>query len=326
MRYLLVTHIPFGRKPGGDILVDRLWAEDLRGLVNAVGPISVAAPELLEMGPLQAWGPGLDSLQPRDRISFIGLPTAKGRLNMASRMAGRMQLRAILRKAVKRADLVHTSNLFEPDLNLYFAHDYAVKHGKKTLFVVAEDFYDMLEWDWVRTAPTLFQKLRRKRALERMDRHVRQRISAASLTFLHTPAAVARYRLDAANAVAIRQPIHEREDVLSLARLEQRLTRAASRTPLRLVTASRLQPLKGVDMLVRAIAILESRGISVQAHALRRWSPAPRPQSACAASADRPPHRLSRSHLSGQLLARVPRRRRPLPHAASHQRLRPRLL
>jgi glycosyltransferase involved in cell wall biosynthesis len=261
MRYLLITHIPFARNPGGEILVDRLWAEDLRGLVNAVGPITVAAPEVLRMGPLQAWGPSVETLQTRERMTFVGLPERQGRLDMTHRL----KLKSLLRKAVKRAEIVHTSNLFEPNTNLYFAHDYAVKRGKKTLFVVAEDFYDMMEWEWVRTAPTTFQRVRRHRALERIDYQVRRRVATASLTFLHTPAAVTRYRQDAMNGVAIRQPMHEREDVIAAGRLSTRLFRASTGTPLRLVTASRMQPLKGLDLLLRAIALLESRGIEVEA-------------------------------------------------------------
>jgi glycosyltransferase involved in cell wall biosynthesis len=130
---------------------------------------------------------------------------------------------------------------------------------------VAEDFYDMMEWEWVRTAPTTFQRLRRRRTLERMDQQVRRRVGTASLTFLHTPAAVARYRQDAVNGVAIRQPMHEREDVIAAGRLSTRLLRASTGAPLRLVTASRMQQLKGLDMLLRAIAVLESRGIEVEA-------------------------------------------------------------
>ena len=260
MRYLLITHIPFARRADGSVFVDRLWAEDLKGLSGAMGRITVAAPEL-DPTKLQSWGTGFGSILPEDWISFTGLPVKKSRWDV---MHG-IKLRSALRKAVQEADLVHTSNLFEPQTELYFAHDYATRRGVKTLFVVAEDFYDMLGWEWVRTAPGKLQHWRRRRTLRRLDAKVRQRVSNSSLTFLHTPAAVSRYRLDASNAIAIRQPVHEREDVIEEAALEKRLTAAKSGTPLRLVTASRMQPLKGLDLLVRAVAILESRGIAVEA-------------------------------------------------------------
>ncbi len=260
MRYLLITHIPYSQQPGGEFILDRLWAEDLKGLVNAVGPITIAAPKL-ELTALQAWGAGMATLRPEDRVSFVALPPRVSRISLERRL----RLHSILRRAVDNADLIHTSNLFEPDTDLYFAHDYAVRRKKKTLFVVAEDFVDMLQWEWVRTAPNRRQRKRRQRTLHRQDKAVRTRVASASLTFLHTPAAVARYRAFAANAIAIRQPVHEREDVLSLTRLEDRLLRASTSAPLRLVAASRMQPLKGLDLLLRAIAILQSRSIPVEA-------------------------------------------------------------
>jgi glycosyltransferase involved in cell wall biosynthesis len=260
MRYLLITHIPFARRADASILLDRLWAEDLLGLAHAVGSLTVAAPESTEQA-MQAWGAGFGSLTAENGIQFVGLPIRKGRVDPLHRA----KLRKVLRAAVAEADLVHTSYLFEPNIELYFAHDLAVRTGKKTLFVVAEDFYDMSFWEWVRPEMSVYKYHRNKETVERLDEHVRQRVRTASLTFLHTPAAVARYRLYAANAFAIRQPVHEREDVLSPEALAARAAELASGVPLRLVTASRMQPLKGLDMLIRAVAILNDRGMRVHA-------------------------------------------------------------
>ncbi len=260
MRYLLVTHIPFARRADASIMLDRLWAEDLMGLAGAVGSLTIAAPETTESS-MQAWGAGFGSLNEGSGMRFTGLPMRKGRIDLLHGP----KLRRILRGAVAEADLVHTSNLFEPNTDLYFGHDQAVRTGRKTLFVVAEDFYDMLEWEWVRPELNSFKHERNQRTLERLDRHVRKRVRTASLTFLHTPAAVARYRSYAASAVAIRQPVHEREDVISAEALAARATELNSGAPLRLVTASRMQPLKGLDMLIRAVAILRQRGIFVHA-------------------------------------------------------------
>ncbi len=260
MRYLLITHIPFARRADASIMLDRLWAEDLLGLAGAVGALTVAAPEATEQS-MQAWGAGFGSLNEANGIRFVGLPLRKGRIDLLHGP----KLRRILKAAVAEADLVHTSNLFEPNTDLYYGHDHAVSIGKKTLFVVAEDFYDMLEWEWIRPERGVFKHERNQRTLERLDQHVRKRVRTASLTFLHTPAAVARYRSYAANAVAIRQPVHEREDVLSAEALATRAAELTAGAPLRLVTASRMQPLKGLDMLIRAVAILRDRGTLVHA-------------------------------------------------------------
>jgi glycosyltransferase involved in cell wall biosynthesis len=262
MRYLLVTPIPFAEEEHGTFMLDRLWAEDLRGLIQGVGPVTVAAPRLPSSSKLKAWGPGTTQLSTSDGVNFISLPVNRGRLDLSFSV----RVRSILRRAVQNADIVHTSNMFFPYTALYYAHDLAARLGKKTLFVVAEDFFDMLNWEWVRTSPTALQRYRRRRSLKKMERMVRERVSSASLTFLHTPAAVARYREFAANAVAIRQPVHEREDVIPVEGFEFKCTRIRSGSDLTLVAACRMEPLKGVDFIIRAVALLKERGICVRAN------------------------------------------------------------
>ena len=262
MRYLQVTHIPFRRRKDGTVLIDRLWAEDLRGLAESMGKVTIAAPENTSTGTFESWGTGFAEIAPGDDLQFLSLPQRSRRFDPARNG----QVRRLLREAVDKADLVHTSNLFEPDTILYAAHDHAVRTHKKTLFVVAEDFYDMLSWEWVRTAHTPLLRWRRERSLRRMDDQVRTRVANASLTFLHTPAAVERYRLEAHNSLAIRQPVHQLEDVISETMLHQRLLAADDRErPLHIVTASRLRPMKGLDFLIRAVAILRHRNIHVKA-------------------------------------------------------------
>ncbi|MFC6646336.1 glycosyltransferase family 4 protein [Granulicella cerasi] len=259
MRYLLVTHIPFARNEAGNVLLDKLWSADLDGLAASMGAITVAAPEL-PLSTLSSWGTGFAERPTQGEVSFVSLPARRGRLDFFYGM----KLRKALGAAVQNADLVHTSNLFGNDVALYYGHDLATKLGKKTLFVVAEDFPDMLGWEWVRTAPAGLQQKRRARTLAQLEKHVQQRVNTASLTFLHTPAAVVRYRMHAQNAFAIRQPVHEAEEVISSAALEARSNALLAGGPLRIVTASRMQPLKGLDFLLRAVAIARSRGEDVR--------------------------------------------------------------
>jgi glycosyltransferase involved in cell wall biosynthesis len=261
IRYLLVTPIPFAQSAGESVTIDRLWAEDLKGLAAAFGPVVVAAPKVSSLKDLISWGPGTESVSATDGLTFVPLPISHGRLDLTYSI----RARAALRRAVLNADIVHTSNLFFPYTSLYYAHDLAVRLGKKTLFVVAEDFFDMLNWEWVRTAPDLFQRYRRRHMLHRLDRMVRKRVASASVTFLHTPAAVARYREFASNAVAIRQPVHERDDVIPPHELESKCVRIRSGSTLNLMAACRMEPLKGIDFIVRAIALLRDREIAVRA-------------------------------------------------------------
>lgn len=259
IKYLLVSHIPFAEE-GRSFLIDRLWAEDLKGLVVGVGPVTVAAPAV-SVKDLKSWGPGVCPVSSEDGISFVALPLHRGRYDLTFSA----RTRAALRKSVECCDIVHTSNLFSPYTALYYAHDLAVKLRKKTLFVVAEDFFDMLNWEWVRTAPNPLQKFRRGRNLRWLDRQVRKRVSSASLAFLHTPAAVARYRDFARNAVAIRQPVHETGDVIGDQEFEAKCFRMRSGSSLSLAAACRMEPLKGVDFIVRAVALLRQRQIIVKA-------------------------------------------------------------
>ena len=259
IRYLLVTHIPFARNTKGEPVVDGLWARDLIELARASGPIRVIAPELNPTNPLETWGPSSAVMSESSGVSFRGFPT----MNSARSWTIARRIRRILREEVRQADLVHTSNFFEPYSCLSYAHDLAVKLGKKTLFVVAEDFEDMLSWEWVRLS-TGFERWRRKRVVSSLDRRARKCAGSASLTLLHTPAALKRFRLSARQSIMIRHPAHEKSQVISETALTERLSSLSNRQPLRLTTACRHSMLKGLDLLIRAVGLLKDRGIEVQ--------------------------------------------------------------
>jgi glycosyltransferase involved in cell wall biosynthesis len=261
LRYLLVTHIPFSRDAAGNIVLDSLWALDLRGLAaSSDWEVHVCAPEIAAES-ARGWGPGSTIITAQENLIFTGFPAIQSR-----RDGWRwFSIRRILRQQVRQADLVHTSNCFPPYVGLSYAHRYATATGKKTVFVIAEDFYDMLDWEWVRVAGSVREAAHRKAKLDRLDRAVRASALTASITFMHTPAAVARYRCSALRGLAIRQPAHEAEDVVSLEALDARCRRTALGEPLRLVAACRHKPLKGLDLFLQAISLLRSRGVPVSA-------------------------------------------------------------
>ena len=260
MNYLLVTLIPFRRSEDGSAIVDGLWAEDLRGLRDAMGQVTVAAPERPQGKEFKAWGPGEVSLHPQDGIRFVGLPFFHSQIDA---WLGAFRLRSVLRREVAKADLVHSSNFFAPYLGLAYAHHVATRTGKKTLFVVAEDFYDFMQWNLAESGVSGLRRLRSKLLLEKQDRLCRECLSSATVSFLHTPAAVKRYRLSATNGMAIRQPIHEAQDVIARDTLRSRLEGAATGAPLSLVVACRLEPLKGIDYLLRAVHLLKKQEVHI---------------------------------------------------------------
>jgi hypothetical protein len=182
IRYLMVTHIPFACD-GAAVELDALWLRDLEGLRDSIGRLTVAAPRIT-IAELHGWGPGGIAPAPTDNgIKFIGFPSIRSRRDLPKWVG----IRRMLREAVAQADLVHTSNYFPPYLGLAYAHDLAVRTGKKTLFVVAEDFFDMLAWEWCRLADGRLQRWRRERSLRVIDRRARTSAASASLTLLHTP-------------------------------------------------------------------------------------------------------------------------------------------
>ena len=187
--YLLVTHIPFARLHSGEVIVDELWARDLQGLVRSVGRVRVVAPETDSDN--LVWGPTATNLDDGGDLTFISLSRIQSRRDCYKWIENRQ----IIKREVRTATLVHSHNLFPPYLPLSYAHDLAVKLGKKTIFVIAEDFYDMLDWEWIRTSSSDRERKRRKKTLERIDRRVRKSARTASLSFMHTPAAVHRLSL-----------------------------------------------------------------------------------------------------------------------------------
>ncbi len=260
-KYLLVTHIPFARNSRGEVTLDALWARDLEGIAGSGWNIRVCAPELASGDALRTWGPGAAILPPGGAIEFAGFPALASRKDIWKWPL----IRNVIRREVSQARLVHTSNLFAPYVGLSYAHDLAVRTGKKTVFVIAEDFHDMLDWEWVRLGATAFERARRAHHLRALDRRVVRSAATASLTFLHTPAAVTRYRTAARNGIAIRQPGHEREDVIDDTSIRKKCAQALSGETLVLAAACRHKELKGLDFLIRAIHLLAARGLRVDA-------------------------------------------------------------
>ena len=260
LRYLLVTHIPFARNASDDIVLDSLWARDLEGIARSGWKVRVCAPELASESSLATWGPNAATLPASGPIRFAGFPVIARRTDLWKWP----KIRSMLREEVRNADLVHTSNMFPPYTGLSFAHDYAVRQGRKTVFVIAEDFHDMLDWEWVRLGASASEIRSRRKQLEHLDARARKSASTASLTFLHTPAAVARFRNSARNGIAIRQPGHETADVIDEISFERKCQSLLQGAPLSIACACRHKPLKGLDLLIRAIGILKLRGVPVR--------------------------------------------------------------
>lgn len=261
IHYVQVTHLPFFRKPNGPVVIDEVWSKDLESLAKRIGPFRVVAPELRRESELQTWGPTSTEISSETGITFTGLPPIRSQYDWL-RIS---DLKKILYREVANANVVHSSNWFPPYLCLYYAHHLAIKLQKKTVMVIAEDFYDMLDWEWVRTASSSFEKWRRQRLLDKMDHEVRRAIAKASISFMHTPSVVTRYRCNALNGITIQLPTHNLEDIISDRDFDAKCRHILSGVPLVISVLARHKPLKGLDCFIRAIGELKKRGVPVQA-------------------------------------------------------------
>lgn len=259
-RYLLVSHIPFARFNNA-IIVDQLWANDLAELTSHVGPIHLAVPEVPIEEANTTWGPKAISLDPSLPITFVPLPP----LYYSWEWWKVCKIRKILKREVELADLVHSSNLFNPYLSLLYAHFLAARLGKKTVFVVAEDYHDSLIWEWVRLSKNSMQRWRRNLVVKHMDNLMQKAAAVASLTLLFTPAAVQRFRLYATNGIAARDTTHTEKNIIKEDTFEAKCQAILSGAPLKLVAACRHKPLKGLEFAIRAVAALKQRDIYVEA-------------------------------------------------------------
>lgn len=258
-RHLQITHIPFQMDLKGNILTDEVWGKELLAKVKLYGNLTVVAPQLAAETAMKTWGPSAITLSPDCGVHFVGIP-----LIHSWRTYWRLPaIRRILRREVMKADVVHSSNFFPPYLGLYYAHELAFKLGKKTVYVVSEDYYDMMSWEWIRPISSFLERWKRKLILSRIENRVRHALKTASLSFLNTPSVVSRYRLLARNGEGIHHPTHETQDVMTEKELEEKCRAIMDNDPLTIVALCRHSPLKGADYLIRAIAILKDRGINV---------------------------------------------------------------
>lgn len=259
-RYLLVSHIPFARLDNV-MIIDQLWANDLKELTAHVGPIRLAVPEVPIEEANVTWGPKAVPLDPALQITVVPLPP----MYHTWEFWKVWKIRRILRKEVQEADIVHSSNLFNPYLSLLYAHFYAARLGKKTVFVIAEDYSDTLTWEWIRLSKTGLQRFKRQLVLKHMDNLMQKAVSTASLSLLFTPAVVQRFRLYATKGIAARDTTHTKEDVIGDGPFAKKCGEITSGRPLKLVAACRHKPLKGLDFAIRAVAVLKEAGVDVEA-------------------------------------------------------------
>lgn len=255
--YLMVTHIPFARRDDGAVVVDTLWAKDLRELAARLGFIRVAAPCMTADHPDFLWGTGKTAIQPSEPFQFITLPN----LNQEP-LGAVFRFYAQLKEAAKGCRIVHTSNVFGRYLVISWFHRWCVKQGLPTVYVVPEDFSDMLRWEWARV-PSPWLRLKRLATVRLLEFAARETAASADLTLCFGGSALALLRPTAKNPVVIHHALQEPGDCLDDAGLAEKQARIRRSEPLQLVIAARHHGLKGIDHALHMVAMLKARDLLV---------------------------------------------------------------
>lgn|GEM_PF-1932164 len=66
------------------MFLDRLWYEDLIGLTESIGPVTIAGP-CMGLDAMRALGRGFAEVGESGPLRFVGLPVRKGRLDLLYR-------------------------------------------------------------------------------------------------------------------------------------------------------------------------------------------------------------------------------------------------
>lgn len=256
--YLQVSSIPFFRLDERTVLIDKIWANELKTQSGYFGRMLVLAPQSDSKSEITPWGPSFTELVESEILSFIGVP------NLTTNKP--IDLHAIIKKtieeAVNQASMVHSSNIFPGKFYLSYAHFYAAKQSKKTFFVVAEDFYNMAYWEWIRPRKRWsLSRLKAQLDLFRTDLLTKRMLATSTIAFINTPAAVNRYSRYANQSYAIRHTNHSSSDVISTREFETKTESIKTKKKLNLIAVCRHSRLKGVDLLIEATALLKSDGI-----------------------------------------------------------------
>lgn len=244
-RYLLVTPIPFFRDSEGGVWVDRLWHRDLARHIEYIEDLTVAAPR-------QASSAGSEDLVrldiPKDRrVRFLRVPMGG---SMAQALLRLPVSALVLLGAVRGADLVHSGVAGWPYPLGVFANPFAVLLRRRLVIVVESSFWRVPD------GTKASRKARVRASLT--EAFARWSVRRADLSIFTTTA----YRDELVTREASRTLVTPASWIDADILLDPRSAEAAWRVKTyqpRLLFAGRLTEGKGVQVLLQAIEILESR-------------------------------------------------------------------
>lgn len=207
-----------------------------------------------------------DKNEPFDTIQGIDIITLRNANSFKTGLIALSFNRLILNNAIDNSDFVHTGCggfpfFFSP---CYLAHNIALDKNKSVLFVMDCDLVGKLESKQIEKTSNSIKKYIWTNYTKECWKLYTGCLSSATVTFLLGNGVVSRYGKFANNPLEIYQPIIGPEWIINDTELKIKFESIKNSTVLKLCFVGRLEPEKGVDVMIKALSILKQKGIKVE--------------------------------------------------------------
>lgn len=252
-RYLLLTLAPYHIDARGDVWLDRLWHRDLVAHFRYLKCILLAAPAGTREDVTANVAADLVRLDVPNDVSLTLVPLPLP-LSMRDAVASLPVLARVLWCAIGEADVVHSGVAGWPMPIGWIANPIALVRGR-TLFLVVESA------PWRRSGATHERRRDwlRETVSESIARFFVERADVSLFTHPSYAQTLARGKPDGCHVAPASWIEHE--DIASATEASASWLRKRQ-GPVRLLFAARLEPAKGVEALLDALAALDRRRIA----------------------------------------------------------------
>lgn len=268
-RYLLVSHIPIGHRPGATtIRIGDMWLEDLRVQAAALSEqafeVVLAAPAVPRLEQEGSGGVTLVDVTPADEgFAYVPLPYA---ISLGRYARSRGATRAALRSAMQGGGVVQASTGGYPVPVGLTAWEEAGRAGATRVWVIdGADPFSRFD------AQISAQRNPVKRAVLRglfasLSRRMVRAIDEADAVFVHNDSA--RKRLEGhwhERCHLFERSLVHAEQIIGRQQVERRRARMLDRArPLMLVAAGRQTSIKATDHVIQAVALARAQGSTAE--------------------------------------------------------------
>ena len=265
MYYLVIIHIPFALDADGSALTGDMWLRDLRGMADAIGPITVAAP-CIAPEQLTARGAGsfsMGRIAPDDpQLHFLPLPSYD---SASTLLRSSQQTWRLLREYIAEADLVHIDSGGWPIAQGQFGFLLARRMKKKIMLFLGDGADPIGRFqEKLRRDRSPFKKFTTWILMKEFQSFFRHAARCADVTFFHNPITESRFARYARTHHTFFRTFVESELLLTANQVEEKAQRVITEQPLRLIMAGRLIAMKGIHHAIMALHLARQHGAHVE--------------------------------------------------------------